>query len=109
MNGNGARNSASNGAVAATVTLPHDPVAELMEQVANGRVRPRDAAAQVRVRLISQSQLGLSLSMTGLQVRLAADERQHDSNGTAWHTQKPASPLGYGAYMQHASSAYAPW
>ena len=51
---NGARNGSGNGAAAAvTVTLPRDPVAELMEHVANGRVRPGDAAAQVRQRLTS--------------------------------------------------------
>ena len=42
-NGNGATMTAPRDPV-----LPRDPVAELMEQVANGRVRPMDAAAQVR-------------------------------------------------------------
>ncbi len=46
---NGATHGASNGAVltAPRDAAPRDPVAELMEQVATGRVRPMDAAAQV--------------------------------------------------------------
>ena len=98
MNGNGARNGAGNGAaVAATVTLPHDPVAELMEQVANGRVRPRDAAAQVCRLLISQARLVHSPSLTLQQARLAAVSSRHDPCGTARNTQCLVSTLRCGA------------
>ena len=50
MNG-ASHHGVSNGAATTTAVrdaVPRDPVAELMEQVAMGRVRPMDAAAQVR-------------------------------------------------------------
>jgi len=84
VNGNGARNGASNGAVTATVTLPHDPVAELMEQVANGRVRPRDAAAQVRREVLVGSAMGQLRMTFGCPARTDRHARTVGERSAGW-------------------------